>query len=217
MRLSQWRVAAPGEAVTQKVAAVVDPVIAALGAEIDPHCWVIWGDDPRTRYVILVPTSGGLVQVHVRVNVLGEGPRAAAKLYRWSKLQVGELAIEMHEGHRVVSLLVEQQILQGTDLLADRIVRFVLVLIAGIEGRTWPSFDAPGTRSRGARKARPAVRAADAAAERLRATRPGMTRPGVAKPGSTATGGGATKPTAPARSGLVEIAATAGGRPRTSR
>ena len=62
MRLSDWRAAAPKkEAVTAKVAAVVDPVLEALGAGTDPHCWVAWGDEPANRYTIFVPTDPGLI------------------------------------------------------------------------------------------------------------------------------------------------------------
>ena len=28
-----------------------------LGADPDPECWVIWGDDPRSRYMLLAPTA----------------------------------------------------------------------------------------------------------------------------------------------------------------
>ena len=40
-----------------------------------------------SRYMILVPTPAGLLQVHVRVNVPQEGPRASGKLVRWNRVQ----------------------------------------------------------------------------------------------------------------------------------
>ena len=57
---------------------------------------------------------------------------------------MGELAIEVHSGHRNVSFQAEAQILNGVDAVADDIARFALVLFAGIDGRPWPSLEAPG-------------------------------------------------------------------------
>ena len=145
MRLSAWRAAAPApEAVAAKVSAALDAVVDSLAAETDPHVWIAWGEDPSSRYTALVPTDAGLVVIHVRVNVPGEGPRASAKLTRWSKLQVGELAIEVHGGHRHVSFQADAQILNGGDGVADDIVRFALLLFAGIDGRPRPSLEEPG-------------------------------------------------------------------------
>ena len=90
MRLSEWRTRAPHkDSMTPKVLAVIVPVMTALGAEDDPSCWVVWGDDPAVRYAILVPTDAGLLQVLARVNVPGEGPRASAKLIRWNRRAAG--------------------------------------------------------------------------------------------------------------------------------
>ncbi|HTC85816.1 MAG TPA: hypothetical protein VK656_03885 [Candidatus Acidoferrum sp.] len=145
MRLSAWREAAPAkDGVSPKVSAVVDTVLASLGAESDPHGFVVWGEEPSARYTIMVPTGVGLVSVQVRVNVPGEGPRAHAKLVRWPKLQIGELAIEMSGGHRVVNFQADTLILNGRDEMADRIAGFALVLIAAIDGRPWPSYEEPG-------------------------------------------------------------------------
>ena len=92
MRLSEWRASAPArEAATSKVSAVVDPVLAALGAGDDPHCWVAWGEEPANRFTIFVPTEPGLIACFVRVNVPGEGPRATTKLVRWDRVAIGEL------------------------------------------------------------------------------------------------------------------------------
>lgn len=146
MRSSEWRATAPHrDAASPKVTAVVDPVLRALGADDDPHCWVVWGDDPASRYTMLVPTAAGLLTVHVRVSSVGEGPRASAKVTRWEKLQVGELAIETQGGHRLLTFQVEQHVLHAADEAADAIARFVLVLFAAIDGRSWPPFDAPST------------------------------------------------------------------------
>src|SRR5262245_6946672 len=42
MRLSEWRARAPHkDAGSPRLAAVVDPVLAALGSGPDPHCWVV--------------------------------------------------------------------------------------------------------------------------------------------------------------------------------
>jgi hypothetical protein len=145
MRLSTWRAAAPApDAVGPKVSAALDGVMATLGAGDDPHVWIAWGEDPANRYTVLVPTDGGLVVVHVRVNVPGEGPRAGAKLTRWSKLVVGELSVEVLGGRRHANFQVEAQILNGVDAVADDIARFALVLFAGIDGRPWPSLEDAG-------------------------------------------------------------------------
>ena len=99
MRLSDY-VAAPRDeaAVGPRVLAVVTPALAALGAGEDPEGWLAWGDDPGIRWQFLAPTAAGLVTCSVRVNVAGEGPRAGAKVTRWPRVQVGELAIESAAG-----------------------------------------------------------------------------------------------------------------------
>jgi hypothetical protein len=96
---------------------------------------VVWGDDPGLRYAVLSPTPAGLVSAAVRLTGPEEGPRATAKLVRWSKLSVSELAVEASGGHRLVAVQVEGQVLKGLDQEADRICEFVLGLIAGIDGR----------------------------------------------------------------------------------
>ena len=138
MRLSEWRVDAPHrDALAPKVVAVVEPVLTALGAEPDPTCWIVWGDDPGMRYALLVPTEAGLLLINVRVSVPGEGPRAGGKLIRWNRLQTGELALEMSNGHRLLSFQVEGNILRGSDEEADAIAGFALQLYAAIDGRPY--------------------------------------------------------------------------------
>ena len=66
-----------------------------------------------TRYTIFAATDAGLAQVNVRVNVPGEGPRAGGKLIRWNRVQLGDLAVEMQGGHRMLSIALEGQILRG--------------------------------------------------------------------------------------------------------
>jgi hypothetical protein len=139
MRLSEWRAAAPSkEAVAAKVTAVVDPVVASFGVGDDPEGWVAWGEEPSSRFTILVPAVAGLLTCYVRVNVPGEGPRAAAKLLRWNRVQLGELAIETQGGHRLLSFQVEQLVLRGADEEADRIAAFALDLIAAVDGHPRP-------------------------------------------------------------------------------
>ncbi len=142
MRLSEWRTAAPtAAAASPKVLAVVESVLEALGAGGDPECWVVWGDDPAVRWVLFAPTPAGLVECAVRVNVPGEGPRAAAKLVRWARVQVSDLAVEAQGGHRFVSLQVEGQVLRGVDVEADRIAEFVRLLLDAMDGRWPPASD----------------------------------------------------------------------------
>lgn len=138
MLLGEWRKTAPNrESMSNKVMAVLKPVLADLGADADPDCWVLWGEDAEFRYSIMVPTVAGLISVAVRVTGAGEGPRATGKLVRWGKLQVGEFAIEASDGHRIVAVQVEGQVLKGTEEEADRICEFVRGLLAGIDGRAF--------------------------------------------------------------------------------
>jgi hypothetical protein len=157
MRLSQWRAAAPRkEAVAAKVNLVVDPVIASFGTGPDPEGWVAWGEEPAQRYTILIPTAAGLVAAYVRVNVAGDGPRASAKLVRWNRVALGELAIETQGGHRLLSFQVEQLVLRGADAEADRIAAFALDLFAAVDGRPAPERrKISPARARTAAKAKP--------------------------------------------------------------
>ena len=153
MRLSEWCVLSPArDAVSPKVLAVVEPVLAALGAPHDPACWVTWGDEPATRWGLLVPTAAGLVTLAVRVNIPQEGPRASGKLVRWSRVQVGDLAVEMQGGHRFISSALEGVILRGMDEDADRIGAFLQGIFAALDGRP-PSGDPPPAGARPAAKA----------------------------------------------------------------
>jgi hypothetical protein len=136
MRLSGWRAKAPfKDSVAPKVLAALDAALGVLGSESDPECWVVWGDDPRIRYQVFVPTPSGLVQVNVRVGVPGEGPRASGKVLRWNRVQLGELAVEIQAGHRLVTFQVETQPLNGADAAADAISAFAEALFAAADGR----------------------------------------------------------------------------------
>jgi hypothetical protein len=153
MRLSEWRAAAPHkDAGAAKVWAVVEPILAALATGPDPHGWVAWGEEAWSRYAILVPTEPGLVTCFVRVLVPGEGPRASAKLVRWNRVAIGELAIEAQQGHRLLSFQVEGQVLRGVDAEADRVAAFALRVIAAIDGRPLPAVEETARgRARGAK------------------------------------------------------------------
>ena len=120
----------------EKVLAPARDALALLGAERDPECWIVWGDDPQVRWTLLVPSAAGLVQVNVRVNVPGEGPRAAGKLIRWHRVQVGELSVEIQGGHRLLTFQVESALLHGADDEADAAAAFVEQLFAAMDGRS---------------------------------------------------------------------------------
>jgi len=136
MRLSEWTAEAPvPEAVAPRVLAVLEPVLSGLGVRPDADIWVVWGDEPQVRWTVLASTPAGLVAVSARVNVPQEGPRAAGKLTRWPRVQVGDLAIEMQGRHRVVATTVEGQVLRGVDEAADRIAQFVAAIYAAIDRR----------------------------------------------------------------------------------
>jgi hypothetical protein len=138
MLLSEWR--AEGShpaAMTPKVDAVVEPVLRGLGASVDPDCWVTWGDEP-TRWSLMTPTAAGLVSVHVRVSAPQEGPRAAGKLVRWNRVQVGDFSVEVHAGHRLLSFQIENQVLHGVDDECDAMSAFIVRLLAALDGRPTP-------------------------------------------------------------------------------
>jgi hypothetical protein len=181
MRLSDWRATAPHrDALGPKVLAVVEPVLAAFGAEPDPHVWIAWGDDPSVRYSLFALTPAGVAVCAVRPTMTGEGPRMSGKLVRWGRVQLGELAIESQAGHRLLSAQLEGQVLKGVDLEADRIARFIVAVAAGIDGRAIPSPDPPKARRRGqagaaAVRARPTKSSAPAASGRVTGSRSVLT------------------------------------------
>lgn len=144
MRLSEWSAVAPSRgSVAPKVLAVAASALATLGASPDPDCWASWGDDPAARWLLLVPTPAGLVTAHIRVNVPQEGPRAAAKLVRWSRVQLGEVAVEVQGAHRLMSASVDGVVLRGADAEADALGIFLQAILAAIDGRPLPAREAP--------------------------------------------------------------------------
>jgi hypothetical protein len=172
MRLSEWRATAPArDAASAKVAGVIDPVLLALGAGNDPHCWIAWGEEPANRFTVLVPTDPGLIVCFVRVNVPGEGARATTKLVRWSKVSIGELAVETQAGHRMLSFQLESQVLRGVDAEADLAAAFAIRVIAAIDGRPLPSDASPS-----------GGKTAPAATTMRTAARPGKASPAKAPP-----------------------------------
>jgi hypothetical protein len=206
MRLSEWRTGAPHkDAMAPKVLGVVERVLTALGADDDPRCWVVWGDDPGVRYVLLAPTDVGLVQVLVRVNVPGEGPRASAKVIRWNRVQLGELALEMVSGHRLLGFQVESHVLRGSDDEGDAMAVFALELFARVDGRP---FTPPETkRGRSAKGG-----AARAGAAKSGAAKSGAAKSGGAKPAAATSGG-----SKPAGKAAPRKPAAAGGKPPAGR
>src|ERR1035437_3952317 len=136
MRLSDLRKTDPHkESLNNKAVAVLRTVLMDLGAESDPECWVVWGDDPESRYSVLAPATAGVIYAAVRLTGSVEGPRATARLIRWSKLAISELSVEASGAHRIVAVQVENLVLKGSDDEADRICEFVTRLIAGIDNR----------------------------------------------------------------------------------
>ncbi len=137
MRLSEWQTVTPHrDSMAPRVLTPASDALEVLGGERDPHCWIVWGDDPEIRWAILAPSAAGLVQVHVRVNVPGEGPRAAGKLIRWHRVQVGELSVEIQGGHRLLTFQVESYLLHGADADADAVAAFTETLFAAMDGRS---------------------------------------------------------------------------------
>jgi hypothetical protein len=179
MRLSDWQRRAPHkDSMTPKVLAVIEPVLESLGAAPDPSSWIVWGEDPGVRYVMLVPTDAGLLQVLVRVNVPGEGARASAKVIRWGRLQVGELGSEMVSGHHLLGFQVESYILRGSDDEGDAIASFALEIFARMDGRpfTPPAVTRPGPAKPGGSKAGSAKSATTTAKPAAAAKKPAAGR-----------------------------------------
>ncbi len=136
MRLSEWHPRSPNrDSMAAKVLAPASEALVLLGADRDPDCWISWGEDPGARYTILAPAPAGLVILNVRVNVPGEGPRAAGKIVRWHRVSVGELSVEIQGGHRLITFQLESQLLHGSDDEADEVARFVGSIYAAIDGR----------------------------------------------------------------------------------
>ncbi len=190
MRLSEWRKRAPArDSVAPKVQAVVETALTMLGGGSDPDCWVAWGDDPSIRYMILVPTQSGLAQVNVRVNVPGEGPRASGKIVRWSRVQLGELGVEMQGGHRLISFQVESQVLNGADAAADAIAQFAQVLFAAVDGRAAPVVTigrrARATKGTSRAAAKPSAKTQARPAAARRAPKSAASAPATATPPAT--------------------------------
>jgi hypothetical protein len=210
MRLSEWRTLAPHkDAVTPKVLGVVESVLAALGADDDPRCWVVWGDDPGVRYVLLTPTEVGLVQVLVRVNVPEEGPRASAKVIRWNRVQLGELALEMVSGHRLLGFQVESHILRGSDDEGDAMAAFALELFARVDGRPFT----PRPEKRG----RPARGGAGRAGAKPGAAKSGAAKPAAARPSGAKTASARPSGAKPAAKSAARKPAATGGKPPAGR
>jgi hypothetical protein len=137
MRLSDWRATAPDAgSLGAPVESAVVSVLTSLGAEPDPACWILWGDDPGVRWFLMASTDAGLVEVSVRVNVPQEGPRAAGKLVRWDRVQVGDFQVEAHTGHRLLSFQVENHVLHAVDAECDPMAEFIQGIFAAIDGRS---------------------------------------------------------------------------------
>jgi hypothetical protein len=94
----------------------------------------------------------------VRVNVAGEGPRLSAKVTRWSRVQLGDLAVETQGIHRLLSFQVEQTVMRGADEVADKIAAFALVILAAVEGRPIPDLDKLRPRRKPTRPGKTATR-----------------------------------------------------------
>ena len=128
MRLSEWHAAAPHPtSLGPKVEAVVISVLTSLGADLDPECWIVWGEDPASHWMAMAPTDAGLAVVSVRVFYPQEGPRA---------------------NHRMLSFQIEGQILRAVDADVDVLSAFIRHVLAAMDGR--PATPVSGTPSTGA-------------------------------------------------------------------
>ena len=69
----------------------------------------------------------------MRVNVPGEGPRASGSLVRWNRLQIGELAVEIQGGHRLLNFQLEGVLLRGHDDSADDVAEFAQAVFVAMD------------------------------------------------------------------------------------
>jgi hypothetical protein len=139
MRLSDWQATLRGQKLmTGKVAAAYESALSLFGAGPESDAFVAWGDDPDVHYSLLVVGEAGLIIVVVRVNVPLEGPRASAKVVRWGRVAIGELAVEVLRGHKQATAQIDNYILKGVDDEADRIGAFVGHVLMRIDGRSAP-------------------------------------------------------------------------------
>ncbi|HEY7828385.1 MAG TPA: hypothetical protein VIB99_09130 [Candidatus Limnocylindrales bacterium] len=183
MRLSGWQARAPGrDGLNPKVLEIVGTILAALGAEPDAHGWLTWADETGSRWAFVAPCPAGLAVVNVRAGAPTEGPRASGRLVRWSKVQVGELAVETERGHRLVMFQVEGQPIRGTDDHASDVAAFAALVLAGIDGRPLPDLDPAGRQP--AAKA-PAVRAAASSPTSAKVAKAAVTKAPARARGST--------------------------------
>lgn len=135
MRLGEWRSSATGKKVIPaKVAEVLDSALRALGVPADAVAYVLWGDQPEVRFLVLAASDAGMAYIGVRVNVPQEGPRASGRMIRWSRVQVGEVSVEAHHGHRQVTAQVESQVLQGVDTAGDEIAAWMAEVYRRVDG-----------------------------------------------------------------------------------
>ena len=140
MRLSDWQASLRGQKLmTGKVATAYESALALFGEGPDSEAFVAWGDDPDVHYSLLVVGDAGLIVVVVRVNVPLEGPRASAKVVRWGRVAIGELAVEVQKGHKQATAQIDSYILKGVDEEADRIGGFVGHVLMRIDGRSAPA------------------------------------------------------------------------------
>ena len=187
MRLSEWRTRAPHkDSMTPKVAgrhrAGAD---RARAPRTIPSCWVVWGDDPgralrpprpdRRR-----PAAGPGPGQRARQ----EGPRARRKLIRWNRVQLGELALEMAGGHRLLGFQVEGHVLRGVGRRGRCDGRVRAGAVRAVDGRpfTPPGLARAGATGSAARPGGTAATAKSAAREVGRARTSGAAKTPLARP-----------------------------------
>jgi hypothetical protein len=143
MRLGEWEESAPVPgALAPRVVEAIRKVVTPLAGDPDPDLWIAWGEDPGVRFTLFVPLRVGLLVAAVRVSVPGEGPWVSAKVVRWSRVQMGEVALEGGSGHRLASFQLEGTVIRGVDAEADRIAAFARRVLAAMEGE-WDAATPP--------------------------------------------------------------------------
>jgi hypothetical protein len=109
----------------------------------------------------------GAISCAVRVNVPGEGRRVSAKVVRWSRVRVGDLAVETAPGgHLIMGSQVEGNEVWATDDGVPAAAAFLLAILGGIDGRPLPDLDAVSAGGAGGSRLAPSGAGRTAASRR---------------------------------------------------
>ena len=135
MQFSDWCETDEGRRrIPEPLVTLIGNAMRTLGVPLDAPAHVIWGDQPGQRFMVMLACDAGLAILGVRPSTPQEGPRVSGRLLRWSRVQVGELAIEAHHGHVQASAQMEGQVLQGLDAAGAQVAGWMAEVYRRVEG-----------------------------------------------------------------------------------